>query len=176
MNLQRIFEILSVFVPLSFLTVGGGQSVVTDIHRQAVSVHGWITEAQFLADYAISRMSPGPGSLLVALIGWQAGGFTGALAAAFGIFVPSSVLVFLLARVWARHRGANWVRAIEEGLQPVAAGMMLAASFTLLVAASGNWLSVLLAVLAACLSLATRFSPIVMVATGAAVFLIRSMV
>jgi hypothetical protein len=54
--------------------------------------------------------------------------------------------------------------------------MMLAASFTLLVAASGNWLSVLLAVLAACLSLATRFSPIVMVATGAAVFLIRSMV
>jgi chromate transporter len=169
----RVVQLLLVFVPLSLLSVGGGQSVVTDMHRQVVDVHHWLTEAQFVADYAISRTSPGPGSLLVTVIGWQVAGWPGALAATFGIFVPSSVLVYGLARVWARHRGARWVRAVEQGLAPVAAGMMLAATFTLFRAQGGNWLGIGLGLATAGVALTTRINPLVMVAVGAVLFLIR---
>ena len=93
------------FVPLSLVSVGGGQSVVAGIHYQVVEQHHWLTEPQFVEAFAISRMAPGPGSLLVTLIGWDIAGWWGALVASVGIFLPSSLLVYGLARVWARYRG-----------------------------------------------------------------------
>lgn len=173
MSDSPVLDIFKVFVPLSFLSVGGGQSVLAEMHRQAVSVHGWMSEAQFLADYGLSRSAPGPGSMLVAVIGWQVDGWAGAVAATLGIFVPSSVLVFVLARVWARHRGARWVRAVEQGLAPVAAGMMLAATFTLFRAQGGNWLGIGMGLLTTFVAMATRINTMVMLLVGAAVFLIR---
>ena len=170
---DRVLQVLLLFVPLSFLSVGGGQSVVADMHRQVVDVHHWLTEAQFVADYAISRTAPGPGSMLVAVIGWQVAGWAGALAATLAMFLPSSILVYCLARVWARHRAARWVRAIEQGLMPVAAGMMLAASFTLFRAQGGNWLGIGLGLATAAIAMVSRVNPLAMVAVGAALFLIR---
>ena len=61
-----------------------------------------MTEAQFVDAFAIARMAPGPGTLLVTLIGWQVDGAWGALVASIGIFVPTALLVYGLARIWAR--------------------------------------------------------------------------
>lgn len=138
MNLQLLGDLLAVFVPLSFLTVGGGQSIVADIHRQSVAVQGWMNDGQFLDLFALSRITPGPGSLLVTLVGWHVAGLWGALVASAAIFLPSSVLVYGLAHVWSRYRGHVLVRAVESGLAPVAAGMILAASCTVLRAAEGG--------------------------------------
>ncbi len=121
MNLATLHDLFAVFTPQSFLTVGGGQSILPEIHRQAVDNYGWITEAQFLDYFALSRITPGPASLLVTLIGWQVGGWAGAIAASIAIFLPCSLLIYALARVWARYRHATCVRAIEAGLVPVAA-------------------------------------------------------
>ena len=65
MNLATLHDLFAVFTPLSFLTVGGGQSILPDIHRQAVDSYGWINDAQFLDYFALSRITPGPASLLV---------------------------------------------------------------------------------------------------------------
>ena len=128
-------------MPLSLTTVGGGQSVVAEIHRQAVNEYHWMTDGQFLDDFALSRLSPGPGSLLVSLVGWQVAGILGAVVASFAIFAPSSFLVYWLARIWTRYRGARWQIAVERGLAPLAAGMILAASLTVLRAAQGGWIA-----------------------------------
>lgn len=164
-------ELLTVFVPLSFLTIGGGQSVISDIHRQAVVVHGWMTDAQFMQLYALSRVAPGPGSLLVTLVGWEAAGWSGALLASLAIFVPSSILVYSLARLWDRHRNAVWPRAVEAGLAPVAAGMILAAACTVLDAAEGGVLAWIVAGVCGGALLFTRISPILLLCGGAIVFL-----
>lgn len=71
-------SILMVFLPLSLVTIGGGQSAVADMHRQIVDVHQWMTASQFVDAFAISRLAPGPGSLLATLIGWRIGGAWGA--------------------------------------------------------------------------------------------------
>lgn len=167
-------ELLAVFVPLSFLTIGGGQSVVADIHRQTVSVHGWLTDAEFMQLFALSRLTPGPGSLLVTLIGWRTGGWSGALVASLGIFLPSSILVYGLARMWLRFREAPWIRAVEAGLAPVAAGMILAAGVTVLRAAEGGALAWVVAGAATCALLFTRVSPIPLIVAGAAAFLVAA--
>jgi chromate transporter len=166
-----LLALLVVFLPLSFLTIGGGQSITADMHRQAVEVRGWMTDAEFLSLFALSRLAPGPGSLLVALVGWKVAGLAGALVAALAIFLPSSLLVYGLARLWARHRGSRWQRAAEAGLAPVAAGMILAASLTLLGAADGGPLAWAVALVTTAVLMTTRISPFVMLGAGAAVFL-----
>ncbi len=164
--------VLAVFVPLSLLSVGGGAAVLPEMHRQAVLQYHWITEAQFVADYAISRMSPGPGSLIVTLIGFQAAGFLGAVLATVGIFLPSSVLMYGLVRVWSRHRGAPWQKAMERGLAPIAAGLILASCLTLLRAAAGGWLVWVVAIGASLLVYFELAGGLVMVGGGAALFLL----
>lgn len=170
MRENPLLALLAVFAPLSFLTVGGGQSVIAEIHRQAVSVHGWMTDGQFIDLYGLSRLSPGPGSLLVTMIGWQVAGVWGAVLASLAIFLPSSLLVYALARLWARHRGAGWQLAVERGLAPVAAGMILAAGATLLASAEGGWLAWAVALGTAGLMLFTRRSPFWGLGAGAVIF------
>lgn len=164
--------LLGVFVPLSLLSVGGGMAVLPGMHRQAVQNYHWITEAQFVADYAISRMAPGPGSLIVTLIGFQAAGFLGAVMATLGIFVPSSLLMYALVRSWARHRGAPWQKAVERGLAPIAAGLILASCLTLMRAASGGWLVWVISFVSAGLVYLEWAGGLTLVTGGALIFLL----
>ena len=164
------WALLAVFVPLSLVSVGGGQAVVAGIHHQVVDHHHWLTQGQFVADFGISRMAPGPGSLLVTLIGWQVAGWWGALVASVGIFAPTSVLVYGLASLWRRYRGARWQRALEAGLRPVAAGMILAAGFVLLRTLEGGWAARGVALASTAALVATRINPILLMALGALAF------
>jgi chromate transporter len=166
-----LLALLAVFAPLSLVTIGGGQAVVADIQRQVVDVHHWMTQADFVSAFAISRMAPGPGSLLVTLIGWQVAGLAGAIVATIGIFGPTAVLIYGVAHVWTRYRGARWQRAIEGGLRPVAAGMVLAAVFVLLRSLEGGWLARWLAFASTGVLMTTRISPIPLLAAGAAIFI-----
>lgn len=172
MNMATLHDLFSVFTPLSFLTVGGGQSILPDIHRQAVDSYGWINDAQFLDYFALSRITPGPASLLVTLIGWQVGGWAGAIAASIAIFLPCSLLIYALARVWARYRRTTCIRAIEAGLVPVAAGMILASSCTILRAAEGGAWAWAVAALSTVALVYTRVSPFIMLGLGAGIFFV----
>ena len=165
-----LWALATIFAPLSFATIGGGQGIVTEIHRQAVTVQGWIPEQMFVTDFALSRLAPGPGSLLVTLIGFQAAGWQGALVASFAIFVPSSLLLYGIARVWARYRGRPWQLAVERGLAPVAAGLILAASLTVLRATDGGWLAWVVALASTLLLTTTKVSPFITLGMGALVF------
>jgi chromate transporter len=159
-----------VFLPLSIVTIGGGQSAIAEIHRQVVDVHHWLTPAQFVNAFAISRMTPGPGSLLATLIGWQVAGFSGAVVATLALFGPTTFLIYGVAHVWARFRGARWQIALETGLRPVAAGMILAATYVLIQAMSGGWLAISICLLSAAALLATPVNPLLLMAIGAAAF------
>ncbi len=171
MRAQALLALLAVFAPLSLATIGGGQSVLSEIHRQVVVEHGWLDEQGFLTLFALSRLTPGPGSLLVTLIGWSVADWAGALVASAAIFAPSSLLLYGLARVWARHRGARWQVAVERGLAPVAAGLILAA-LTVLEAARGGAAAWVVAGLSTALLSLTRVSPFLLLAAGAAAFVL----
>jgi len=170
MSIETLGDLLAVFAPLSFLTVGGGQSILSDMHRQAVQVHAWMDDGEFLDLFALSRITPGPGSLLVTLVGWHVAGLAGALVASAAIFLPCSVLVYGLAHLWSRYKTRPWIRAIEAGLVPVAAGMILAASATVLRAAEGGPWAWGLAAVSTLLLMFTRMNPFLMLGIGGVVF------
>ena len=164
------WQLFLVFVPLSLVSLGGAQSIITDVDKQVVELHGWITQADFVDLFAISRAAPGPGSLLVTLLGWKVAGWTGALAASAALFLPSSLLAFVATRLWNRHRGRAWHNLLAEGLAPIATGLILSSAFTILRSSSGMWSLWLIAGGAAAIFLIKpRLSPIpIFLAAGGA--------
>jgi chromate transporter len=123
--LGTLLRLFVVFAPLSLLSFGGSNSVIADIAHQSVAVQHWTSERDFADFFALSRAAPGPGSMLAALIGWQSAGFVGALVATVAFYLPSSVLLYVVANVWGRWRGAAWHQAVERGIAPIAAGLFL---------------------------------------------------
>lgn len=171
MFLDRLLGVLIVFVPLSLLSFGGGQAIVADIQHQTVDVHGWLTNAQFTDMFAISRASPGPSTLIAALIGYQVAGFAGALVACFAIYIPSSVVVYAASTWWQRHRVSPLKTAIERGLAPVAIGLIFAGALAVIQASGAGLLS--LATTAACALVLyySKTSPYVVVLSVAVLYL-----
>jgi len=139
------WQLVLVFAPLSLLSLGGGQSVIADINKQVVDIHGWMAQADFVDLFAISRAAPGPGSLLSTLVGWRIDGPIGALIASLAYFLPSSLIAFAVSRIWTRQQGRAWQGILEQGLAPLATGLILSGAFTVLLSSSGTislWLIV----------------------------------
>jgi len=123
---SRLLSLIIVFAPLSLFSFGGGQAVVADFQYQSVEVHGWLTNEQFTDLYAVSRAGPGPGTLIVALIGWEVYGFIGALIACLAIYIPSCAIVYGATSWWHKNENSPWRVAIEKGLGPIAVGLVFA--------------------------------------------------
>src|SRR5262249_42734799 len=75
-------------------------------------------------------------------------GFWGALAATVGIFLPSFILVLLVAPVLARHRGQPNVQGFIKGVYAAAIGTILGSCVLLGRIALGDWFTVLVGVAA----------------------------
>jgi chromate transporter len=131
-EIRTLLALVLVFVPLSLLSIGGGASLLADMEHQSVAVQGWTTAREFADLFAISRAAPGPGTMLAALLGWKAAGWAGAVTATAALYLPSSLLVYGAARLWGRWRGTVWHAAVERGLAPIAAGLMLSGGIAVL--------------------------------------------
>lgn len=169
---DEVLTLIIIIVPLSLAAVGGASSIYAPLQYQTVDVHQWLTAREFLDLFALARVTPGPGSMITALIGWKVAGLPGALAATLALFVPSCLVCFFVARAWNRYRGTKWHTAIEKGLRPVAGGLVLAAVVVLLrLAETGPmaWAVVIAATLA--LTWWPRMHPAILLAGGAVIFL-----
>jgi chromate transporter len=169
------WQLAAVFLPLSLLSVGGGQSVIAELDIQVVQLHHWLTQQEFVDFFAISRAAPGPGSLLSTLIGWKVSGIAGAVIASLAFFLPSSLLAYAASRAWSRHDGSAWHGAIERGLAPIATGLILSGAFSVLRASSGSASVWIIAALAAAIFIALpKLSPLpVLLAAGIAQLAVR---
>ena len=127
-----LWALIVVFVPFSLVSIGGGASIFAGVQHQAVDVRQWLTAREFIDLFALARGAPGPGSMLITLIGWKVAGLSGAFVATAALFVPASVLCYMLARVWNAHRGKVWHKALEVGLAPVGTGLILAGAIAVL--------------------------------------------
>lgn len=135
MNDSVLGQIALDFSMLSLLAVGGVVTVLPEMYRSVVEVHGWMSATQFAELFALAQAAPGPNMLVVSLIGWQAAGFTGALVATIAMCLPAGILTYAVAGLWHRFRDALWRIAIQEGLAPVTVGLTLASGYLITLSA-----------------------------------------
>src|SRR5580692_9431558 len=99
-QMKTWLQILILFASLSLLSIGGGNSVLPEMHQRSVSDYHWLTDNQFADVFAISQAAPGPSILIVTLIGYKAAGIFGALLATVAVMLPAGVLVYFVSRFW----------------------------------------------------------------------------
>jgi chromate transporter len=170
-----LLNLVIILAPLSIAAIGGATGIYAPLQHQVVELRGWLTPREFLDLFAIARMTPGPSSLLVTLIGWKVAGLIGAFVATLALYLPSSLLCYGVAHVWDRHRGKSWHTALEGGLAPVGAGLVFAGIWTLLRLSEAGPLSYAIVVaVAALLTWRPKLHPFVLLLGGAAVVLIAN--
>lgn len=163
------WSLLAHFVAMSMLAVGGAVAVAPEIHRYIVDQRAWIDDSQFSAAIALAQASPGPNLLFVPVIGYSVAGAGGAIVALVGMLVPSTTLALAVSRWGHTRRESRGVRAFIAGMAPVTVGLLLSTGALLampLVDRAATWLLVAATVGA---MLATRVSPVWLIATGAVV-------
>jgi chromate transporter len=167
-----VLQLALLFGGLSLLAFGGGTAVLPDMQRAAVGLHHWLTGPEFLDFFAISRAAPGPGSLIVVLIGQKAAGLAGALVAFVAMFGPSCALTYVAARVWHRYAHAAWRVLVERALAPVAIGLTFASGLALIHGTEHGWLTYTVTAGATLAFAFTELNPLALLAGGAALLLV----
>ncbi len=163
-----LVRLAGLFGMLSLLAFGSANSVIPDMQRAAVQTYGWMTDRDFLDLFAISRVAPGPGSLIVALVGQRAAGLAGAAVATLAMFGPSSLLVHAMAGLWHRAREARWRGWVEQALAPIAIGLVFASVIGLVRGTEHGLAPLLLTGLAGAVLTASEIQPLIVLAAGAA--------
>lgn len=135
-----LVQLAVLFASLSLLAVGSGNGIIPALQHAAVDVHHWMTAQEFLDAFAVSRAAPGPGSLIVVMVGQRAAGLTGALVAGLAMYTPACLTVYFAARVWRRYENAPWRTLAERALAPVSVGMIYASGLVLARASDSGWL------------------------------------
>jgi len=177
MSDHPLVSLIIVIAPLSLLAIGGASAIYAPLQHQVVDVYHWFSGREYLELFAIARVTPGPGSMLATIIGWRIAGLAGALVATLALYVPSTTLCFFAARTWNRYRGSRWHSAIENGLRPIAAGLMISGGVMILRVEDSGPLAWAMA-LAACALLTWRplLHPMILMGGGAVVFVaVRAM-
>ena len=137
--------LLAFFLKAGSLTFGSGLVIVPFLEKGLVQQTGWLDERQFLVAVAIGMISPGPVVITATFVGYLGGGFWGSLVSTVGIFVPSFLLVLLVAPILVRHRANPNVQGFVRGAYAAAIGTILGACVLLGRIAIGDWLTALVA-------------------------------
>ena len=155
------------------LAYGGGFVIIPLMQADAVEAYGWMTQTEFLNAVAFGQLTPGPVTQTVAVVGWAAAGFGGALLAALVAFLPSFVVVGLGGSRFQALRANTSARAFLDGAGPAAIGAIIGAAVPLADALAEPW-QVAVAVLAAVALLARR-TPITVLLGGAVAGLLAAL-
>jgi len=160
-------KLLLFFLKAGSLTFGSGLVIVPFLEQGLVQQYNWLDERQFLIAVAIGMISPGPVVITATFVGYLVAGFWGSLVSTVGIFLPSFLLVLIVAPLLARHRDNANVQGFVKGAYAAAIGTILGACILLGRIAIGDWLTALIGLVSLVVLFRWKVSnPLLIAATG----------
>jgi chromate transporter len=162
-----------VFFKIGWLFFGGGYVVVPLLYQRIVAELAWLRPQEFVDGVAISNLTPGPISVLATFIGYKLQGVAGALVATTGLYLPAAVTMFALSYGYGRFRGVPRFQDFLAGVTPALVGLILSAAVLLGRGTLVSWKSAVLAILAILLLERRSWPPLVVLAIGAILGVLR---
>ena len=126
-------SLLDLFLSFTWLALQGFGGVLAIVQRELVERKRWLTQEEFIEEWAVAQIMPGPNVVNLALmIGGRYFGLAGALTALAGMLLVPLIIVLLLALLYARVGTNSEVAGALRGMGAVAAGMIAATGMKLL--------------------------------------------
>jgi len=126
-------SIRDLFFSFTWLALQGFGGVLAVVQREMVEKKRWLTADEFLEDWAVAQVLPGPNVINLALmIGDRHFGLRGAIAAVAGMLVVPLGVILVLAVLYAHYAGNPQVAGALRGMGAVAGGLIAATGIKLI--------------------------------------------
>lgn len=126
-NMEK-WKIFLTFLKVGAILYGSGYVLFAFLETELVQT-GWLSEQQLLDAVAMGQFTPGPVLSTSTFIGWQLGGFWGAILATVGMFVPSFFFVLVLNKLIPKMKQSKVLQAFLSSVNIAAVALILAVCF-----------------------------------------------
>ncbi|CAM4088654.1 chromate transporter [Comamonas aquatilis] len=121
----RPAHLRALFWSLTWLALQGFGGVLAVIQRELVEKRGWLSNEEFMEDWAVAQIMPGPNVVnLSIMLGERYFGWRGAVVGLCGILAFPLLLVISLTVVYAQFAHHPAVAGALRGMGAVAAGLV----------------------------------------------------
>lgn len=142
-----LFDLFLVFAKIGLFTFGGGYAMISVIEDNCVSRKKWITDEEMMNITVIAESTPGPVAINCAtFVGYKQKGVAGALAATFGMVLPSFIIIFVISLFLNNLLEFTVVASAFKGIKLAVGLLILDAGIKLLKTMKKNKLSVIIMV------------------------------
>jgi chromate transporter len=136
-------SLTDLFVSFTVLALQGFGGVLAVVQRELVEKKRWLTREEFLEDWAVAQIMPGPNVVnLCLIIGGRHFGLKGAVAALAGLLLLPLLLLLGLVIVYTQFADHPGVAGALRGMGAVAAGLIGATGLKLASALKSNVMGV----------------------------------
>ncbi|WP_336070454.1 chromate efflux transporter [Mesoflavibacter sp. CH_XMU1404-2] len=139
-------KILWTFFKVGALLYGSGYVLFAFLDAELVST-GLLTRKELIDAVAVGQFTPGPVLSTATFIGWQLGGFWGAIAATIGIFLPSFIFVSILNPLISKMRRSRVTVAFLDAVNIAAVTVIVAVCVEMGKETLTDWRTILIATL-----------------------------
>lgn len=138
-------KLVGFFFVTGATSFGSALAVVPLLENGLVQHGHWLTSHELLVAVAAGMITPGPVMTVATFAGYLVAGPWGAAICTVAVFLPSFLLVLLVAPLLLRHRERPAVRGFLKGVYAAAIGAIMGAAVVLGRGAIGDWLTALIA-------------------------------
>ena len=125
-------SVSDLFVSFTFLALQGFGGVLAVVQRELVEKKRWMTREEFVEDWAVAQILPGPNVVNLAIMfGERNFGWRGAAAGVLGLMLVPLLLVICLALVYTHYAANPHVAGALRGMGAIAAGLVTATGIKL---------------------------------------------
>ena len=164
------------FLKIGSVLYGSGYVLLAFLRNDFVLRLGWLTDQQLIDAVAIGQVTPGPLFTAATFIGYILGGTSGALLATLGIFLPSFIFVLISNPLIPKLRNSPWAGSLLDGVNASSLGLMAAVTIQLSSSSLTDFPTALIAVVSLILLLRYKINSTWLIAGGALVGLVLSLV
>ena len=120
-----LWELFYIFAKIGLFTFGGGYAMISIIEETCVERKKWITHEEMMNMTVIAESTPGPIAINCATyVGYKLAGFVGAVAATFGIMLPSFIVIFLISKFFDNFLKITVIANAFQGIK-IAVGILI---------------------------------------------------
>jgi chromate transporter len=119
--------VIALFTAFARMSLAGFGGVLAFARRGIVEEHRWMTADEFNETFALCHFLPGPNIVNLSVVfGSRFAGIPGAIAAFAGLIGPPTLIVIILAVLYAHFGQIELLRRILAGISCGAVGLLIA--------------------------------------------------
>jgi chromate transporter len=126
-------SLIALFVAFAKMSLAGFGGVLVWARRGIVDQHRWMTPDELNETYALCHFLPGPNVVNLSVVfGSRFRGIAGGIAAFAGLLGPPTLIVTILAALYAHFGEIDALRRILAGVSCAAVGLLISAVFRMM--------------------------------------------